>query len=105
MSPMKIDNEAIRSLAELLEETGLTEIEIAEGDMSIRVTRGGSVQSVVAPAAAPAPAAANAQAPATDGDEDEFAAHPGAVISPMVGTAYLQSEPGAPSFVKAGPPA
>lgn len=102
MSPMKIDNEAIRSLAELLDETGLTEIEIAEGDMSIRVTRGGSVQSVVAPAAAAPVPAANAQTPAAGDGEDEFAAHPGAVISPMVGTAYLQSEPGAPSFVKAG---
>jgi len=100
MAPVKIDSETIRDLAELLNETGLTEIEVTDGDKSLRVTRGGAVQSVVAAA----PAAANTAGPAVvetaaapDADN-----HPGAVKSPMVGTAYLQPEPGADSFVKVG---
>lgn len=105
MAPMKIDSETIRSLAELLDETGLTEIEVCEGDKSLRVTRGQAVQSVVAAA----PAAANAAAPQlVDGGTSVaavsggFDSHPGAIKSPMVGTVYLQPEPGAPSFARIG---
>lgn len=100
MAALKIDEEAIKRLAELLDETGLTEIEIEQDDTSIRVARGGStVVAAPALAAAPvAPAAANAPAEAETG----FDAHPGAVKSPMVGTVYLQSEPGAPSFIQKG---
>ncbi|MFA5593116.1 MAG: acetyl-CoA carboxylase biotin carboxyl carrier protein [Micavibrio sp.] len=103
---MKIDAKAIRQLAGLLDETGLTEIEVAEGDQMIRVNKGGSYIAA-AQGAAPAninmasdpaaPMAANTAAPSTvTGD------HPGAVTSPMVGTAYLAAEPGAPGFVKKG---
>lgn len=103
MAPMKIDSEMIRSLAELLDETGLTEIEVCEGDKSLRVTRGQAVQSVVAAA----PAAANVAAPqVVDGGaaaaSTGFDNHPGAIKSPMVGTVYLQPEPGAPSFAQIG---
>ncbi len=100
---MKIDSDAIRELAELLNETGLTEVEVADGDKSIRVSKGGTV---IAGASAPAvsmasdpaaPQIANTQAPSTVG-----ASHPGAVTSPMVGTAYMQGEPGSPPFVKKG---
>lgn len=100
---MKIDSEAIRELADLLNDTGLTEVEVADGDKVIRVSKGGTV---IAGAAAPAvsmqsdpavPQQANMEAPAA-----APSSHPGAVKSPMVGTAYLQSEPGEPSFVKKG---
>ncbi len=105
MAPMKIDSETIRSLAELLDETGLTEIEVCEGDKSLRVTRGAAVHSVVSAA----PAAANSGAPSLiEGGGAVSAAgldnHPGAVKSPMVGTVYLQPEPGADSFVRIGDP-
>ena len=95
---MKIDGDMIRNLAGLLDETGLTEIELAEGDRRIRVTRGGTVVAAAAPAPAPAAAAA-APSPAAD-----TAAGPqaGSVTSPMVGTAYVAAEPGAPPFVKVG---
>ncbi len=92
---MKVDSDMIRNLAELLDETGLTEIEYSEGERRIRVTRGGG--SFVA--AAPAPAALAAPAPAAAAPA---AAQAGSVTSPMVGTAYTAPEPGAPAFVKVG---
>lgn len=101
---MKIDEDAIRKLAELLDETDLTEIEVAEGEQSIRVSRNGGnmiaagypVAGGVAPVAAATPAAAD------DAPVEITKDHPGAVVSPMVGTAYLQPEPDAPSFVSSG---
>lgn len=105
MSPMKIDHDAIRNLANLLTETDLTEIEITEADKSIRVTRTISVQAITAPSLMPAaPAPANHSAPQ---ETAKIAAispdnHPGAVKSPMVGTAYLQAEPSAPRFITKG---
>lgn len=98
MPPFDIDPETIRKLAELMTETGLSEIEMAEGDRRVRVSRATTAVAAhmqMAPAAAPAPAAPVAVSPAS---------HPGAVISPMVGTAYLQGEPGAPPFVSVGSP-
>ena len=105
---LKIDFDEIRKLAELVQETDLSEIEIEEDDLRIRVSRGGQVvQTVAAPAAAPA--AANQSAPvaaevpaAADANAGNFENHPGAVKSPMVGTAYLQPEPGADPFVSVG---
>ncbi len=100
---MKIDSDAIKELAELLNETGLTEVEVADGDKSIRVSKGGAViaasaaPSVSMPSDPAVPQVANMQAPS-----NVAASHPGAVTSPMVGTAYLQGEPGAPPFVKKG---
>src|SRR5690348_6143217 len=90
-----IDADAIRELSELLNETGLTEIEIEKEGARIRVSRAAlaSVAAAAAPAAAaPAAAAAAAAAPPSG-------PHPGAVPSPMVGTVFLAPEPGKPPFV------
>lgn len=88
----------IRQLAELLNETGLSEIEIEKSGLKVRVARTLSIQSTVAApiAAAGAPAVA---APAKPSDPSK---HPGVVKSPMVGTAYRSPEPGAPSFIEVG---
>ncbi|EYD71377.1 acetyl-CoA carboxylase biotin carboxyl carrier protein [Limimaricola hongkongensis] len=103
----------IRALAELLHENDLTELQVkrdyGENDsLNVRVSRAREVVQQVAmqqPAAAPAPAPAAAPsaapAPAAAVSEDP-ASHPGAVTSPMVGTAYLQAEPGSPAFVTQG---
>ena len=96
MAKPTVDSDQIRELAKLLEETGLAEVEVTEGDRSIRVVRNGVAATAVPMAPAPAPAAA-APAPAAN-DES----HPGAVTSPMVGTIYLAASPGAAPFVKAG---
>lgn len=96
---LKVDSKMIRDLAELLNETGLTEIELADGDRRVRVTRT-AAGLVMAPPAAPVAAAA---APLAAEPAAAAGAPPaGAVTSPMVGTAYVASEPGAPPFVKVG---
>ncbi|PZO53405.1 MAG: acetyl-CoA carboxylase biotin carboxyl carrier protein [Alphaproteobacteria bacterium] len=96
-----IDPALVRELAQILDDTGLSEIEVEHGELRLRIAR--TLTAAAAPAAthyvqaAPAPvAAASAPAPA------DAAAHPGAVPSPMVGTAYLSPEPGAPAFIKVG---
>ncbi len=94
----RIDQEMIRDLAALLNETGLTEIEWSEGTLKVRVAK--TVQAVQAAVALPATAAV-AAGPAVAA-ADDAAAHPGAVKSPMVGTAYLAPEPGAANFVSVG---
>jgi acetyl-CoA carboxylase biotin carboxyl carrier protein len=100
---MKIDHDAIKNLATLLNETDLTEIEIAEGDKSIRVTRTISVQAVTAAAPAMMAHPANAATPGGDNVATlSMENHPGAIKSPMVGTIYLQPEPGAAKFVSKG---
>lgn len=95
MGTPNIDKDAIRELAELLEETGLSEIEIEADGQRIRVARGGAYT----PVAAPAPA--QGTPPATAGAA-EIASHLDAVTSPMVGTIYVSPEPGAAPFVKVG---
>ncbi len=98
-SDSRIDQQMIRDLADLLNETGLTEIEWNEGPLKVRVTKGGAAPIyAAAPMAAAAPAAGGA-APAAASDD---ASHPGAVKSPMVGTVYTAPEPGAATFVKVG---
>ena len=92
-----IDQDLIRELARLLEETGLTEIEIETAGLRVRVGRAAAAAPVAAQAAPPSPGAAPAPAAPTD-----LAKHPGAVTSPMVGTAYVGPEPGAPPFVEIG---
>ena len=102
---MNIDSKLVRELAELLAETGLTEIEVEDGERKIKVARqAAAVQTFAAPAmaapvasapAASAPAAAPAEAAAPVVDAN-------ALKSPMVGTAYLSSEPGAAPFVTVG---
>ena len=109
MSKIDFNGDAVRKLAEILVDTDLTEIEYEENGRRIYVSRRAQSVSQVAsmPAAhhhvpsqtmvqnnaAPLPAA-NTKA--------DFSAHPGALKSPMVGTAYLSPEPSAPSFVKVG---
>jgi acetyl-CoA carboxylase biotin carboxyl carrier protein len=101
MTRIPFDPDAIRALAAVLAETGLSEIEIAEKDSRIRVVRASAATPASPPptlVAGPAPAAQGAPGAM----ENEAAAHPGAVISPMVGVAYLSPEPGSPPFVTVG---
>jgi len=97
---MTIDEKLVRQLADILAETGLTEIEVQEGEKRVRVSRAAQSAAAAAPvvaAAAPAPAqAAPAAAPAPE------ASAANALKSPMVGTVYLAPEPGADDFVKVG---
>jgi acetyl-CoA carboxylase biotin carboxyl carrier protein len=95
---VEVDKELVRELSRLLEENHLTEIEVQRGDQRVRVSRGGGGYAA-APAAhhPPNPAAAPATAKPVDA-----AKHPGAVTSPMVGTAYRSPEPGAKPFVDVG---
>lgn len=100
---MNIDSALVRELAELLAETGLTEIEVEDGERKIKVTR--QVAQQVFAAAAPAmgyPAPAAAPAAAAPVAEAAPAAPVDAVKSPMVGTAYLAPEPSAPNFISVG---
>jgi acetyl-CoA carboxylase biotin carboxyl carrier protein len=99
---MNVDTKLVRELAKLLSETGLTEIEVEDGERRVRVARGAVAPAQPAPAtfveAAPAaPASAAAPAPAA-----APAVPTDAVRSPMVGTAYLHPEPGADPFIKVG---
>ena len=97
MPKIEIETDYVEKLAELLARTGLSEIEICQGEARIRVARqtATSIEDVqAAPVAAAAAPVAAAAAPEPG--------HPGAVTSPMVGTAYLCPEPGAPAFVKVG---
>jgi acetyl-CoA carboxylase biotin carboxyl carrier protein len=101
-SGMNVDTKLVRELAELLAETGLTEIEVEDGNRKVRVARGGvtmaAPMAMAAQPAAAAPAAAAAAPTAPDAAGDVA----GALKSPMVGTVYLTPEPGAPPFVKVG---
>jgi acetyl-CoA carboxylase biotin carboxyl carrier protein len=96
---MQVDTKLVRELAELLNDTGLSEIEVEDGDRKIKVARtinavAAAPVAIAAPAAVAAPAApAEAPAPAVPAN---------ALKSPMVGTAYLTPEPGAPAFVNVG---
>jgi acetyl-CoA carboxylase biotin carboxyl carrier protein len=109
--PHDADVAFIQALAQLLRENDLTELQVkrdyGEHDsLNVRVSRGGTVVTQVAPApmamtAPMAAAAPAAPAPATEAAADP-ARHPGAVTSPMVGTCYLSPEPGAAAFVKVG---
>ena len=103
------DVEFIKALAELLRENDLTELEVSrdygeDDSLNVRVARGGVVSAPVmaAAAAAPAPAPVAAPAAAAATPNDDPASHPGAVPSPMVGTIYMQAEPGAPAFISVG---
>ncbi|HXI99876.1 MAG TPA: acetyl-CoA carboxylase biotin carboxyl carrier protein [Micropepsaceae bacterium] len=91
----KVDADMVRDLAKLLEETGLTELEIEQGGVRVRVARGTMVAAAAAPAMPVAAAGPEVQ--------PEPARRPGTVVtSPMVGTVYLSPQPGAPVFVKIG---
>jgi acetyl-CoA carboxylase biotin carboxyl carrier protein len=96
---MQVDMKLVRQLAELLDETGLTEIEVEEGDRKIKVARSGIAVQVAAPAPVAAPIAA---APVMAAPTVAPADHPGAVKSPMVGTCYLSGSPDAAPFISLG---
>ncbi|HWF78898.1 MAG TPA: acetyl-CoA carboxylase biotin carboxyl carrier protein [Caulobacteraceae bacterium] len=100
-----IDARLVRRLAAILNDTGLTEIEVERGDLRIKVARnlGGPAiaPAIYAAPAAAAPAAA-AAAPASSGAPAAAQREGDLVNSPMVGTVYLQAEPGAPPFVRVG---
>jgi acetyl-CoA carboxylase biotin carboxyl carrier protein len=101
MAKFEMDTDFIRKLAAILEETNLGEIELADGERRIRVARPTATVApapiAVAPMAAAAPVVAVPVAASNDASK-----HPGAVKSPMVGTAYLAPEPGKPVFVNVG---
>ena len=98
-SAMQVDAALVRQLAELLDETALTEIEVQDGDRKIRVARTVTVAAAAAPvAAAPAPAAAASAAEAAPSAPSTA----NAVKSPMVGTVYLASDPSAKPFAAVG---
>lgn len=106
----------IEALAKLLQENDLTELEVMRdygenNSLNVRVSRAKEVVQmaapvasapVAAPIAAPAPVAAAPAEAAAPAATDDPASHPGAVPSPMVGTVYLQAEPGSPAFVSVG---
>ena len=104
---MNIDTALVRELAELLNETGLTEIEVEDDDRKIRVSRGAVAAAAPVYAATPAPVAA-APAPAAAAPAPAESPAPAgpdmtnAVKSPMVGTCYLAPEPGAANFIAVG---
>jgi acetyl-CoA carboxylase biotin carboxyl carrier protein len=100
----QIDTRLVRKLADILTETGLSEIEVEHGGLKVRVVKTITAAAVqyaapapmpvaASPAAAPAAAAVAEAAPVSNGDP---------VKSPMVGTVYLQPNPGSPAFVKVG---
>ncbi|MBB4570582.1 acetyl-CoA carboxylase biotin carboxyl carrier protein [Rhizobium leucaenae] len=99
-----IDQALIRDLANILNETDLTEIEVEQEDLRIRVSRAGTTQYVQAPIAAPAyAAAAAAAAPAVAAVPAGKSRNPDNVVSaPMVGTVYMAPAPGAAAFIEVG---
>jgi acetyl-CoA carboxylase biotin carboxyl carrier protein len=99
MAKIKLDKELIRDLNALLEETGLSEIEINEGRQSIRVVRPGGPAFALAPAA---PQGETIQSPSAATDQGTQPVEAGAIPSPMVGTVYLSPKPGDPNFVTEG---
>jgi len=108
-----MDIRKVKKLIELLEESNLTEIEIVEGEESVRLSRGGGYSSapqapqvyMQAPAAAPAPAAASSSAPAqpaADAEPEDDVPEGDLLRSPMVGTFYAAPSPEADPFVSLG---
>ena len=100
MPKLQVDKALIRELGELLEENNLTEIELCDGNRSVRISRAATAAPVALPqAAAPraAPAGDGAPAPVENGAD-----RPGAVTAPMVGTIYLAPQPDADPFIKVG---
>lgn len=103
-----IDPKLVRELAAILSDTGLSEIEVEHGELRLRIARTltaaatPAVTTQVVHAAPPAAAAPGPAAPAAATAEADFSNHPGAVLSPMVGTAYLAANEDAAPFVKVG---
>ena len=96
-----VNHELIHELTKLLDETGLTEIEIEQDGQRVRVARGAAASPTTVIAA---PRGASTPTPLTESTSAPIdpAKHPGVVISPMVGTAYIAAEPGAKPFIEVG---
>jgi acetyl-CoA carboxylase biotin carboxyl carrier protein len=96
-----VNHELIHELTKLLDETGLTEIEIEQDGQRVRVARGAAASPTTVIAA---PRGASTPTPLTESTSASIdpAKHPGVVISPMVGTAYIAAEPGAKPFIEVG---
>lgn len=107
-SASTLDAKLVRELADILNDTGLAELEVTHGELKLRLSRASAVTAVAPPVlslAPPPPAPAALPRPseaAESGRSEDLRSHPGAVASPMVGTAYLSPEPGKPAFVKVG---
>ena len=101
MAKMQVDTKLIRELAEMLNETDLTEIEVEDGERKIKICRGGSTVQM---SAAPAPVAVSAPVAAQEAPAEPIDAgdHPGTIFSPMVGTIYTSPDPTADAFIKVG---
>jgi acetyl-CoA carboxylase biotin carboxyl carrier protein len=106
MAKFELDTDFVRKLAEILQETSLGEIEMADGERSIRVARQSVTVAAASPVQAAAPTAAmpgaSAASSAATAASSDLSKHPDAVKSPMVGTAYLSPEPGKPAYVSVG---
>lgn len=100
-SRLTVDEDLIRQLAGLLDDTGLGEIEVQEGENKIRVAKAGSAVAAALPAPSQPAPAATAPAPASAGGDD-LSSHPGALTSPMVGVCYMASDPSSPPFCSEG---
>jgi acetyl-CoA carboxylase biotin carboxyl carrier protein len=97
-----VDRELIKELSALLDETGLTEIEIEQEGTRVRVARGAVASATPAVAIAPLHTTAAPVTPALEASQLDPTKHPGLVVSPMVGTAYAAPEPGAKPFIEVG---
>lgn len=102
---LSFDPKTLAALAALLNDTGLTELELEEGDRKVRLAR--TITTVTMPVAVPAAPAAHAPAsavaaPVAAPAAADLSKHPGVVKSPMVGVAYLSAEPGSPPYVSVG---
>ena len=100
MSKMFVDQDVIRDLATLLNETDLSEIEVQDGERKIRVVR--SIAAAVAPAIPSPQVPAATATPASEISASSDKDHPGAVTSPMVGTLYMAPDPDSSDFIKVG---
>lgn len=102
MPKLNVDKALIAELAKLLESSNLSEISWSEAGVEVRVARNLSPPPMLAPTPMPAASVPVAPASAAPAGDDELARHPGAVKSPMVGTAYRAPEPDAAPFVQVG---
>ena len=102
--PPESREEVVRSLARLMDETGVSEIEVEQAGLRVRVSRAGAAGSAIATTASPplGPTAEPIQTMPLPASAVDLAKHPGVVTSPMVGTAYRAAEPGGRAFIEIG---
>jgi len=98
----EIDEDLVRKLAALLDETGLTEIEYGRDGLNVRVAKNGGVGPAVVQAPTPVAHGAAPAEPAEASAAADLSDHPGAITSPMVGMAYTSPDPNSPPFVQVG---